>query len=447
MEYIPWIIATVSLCLTVVVLWRLIKLEKAGSAPSNDALLRQIQDMIADQERLARQEQADALQQSIKMLSDTLAGNQRSSNDMQMLKIGDIDRSISEKQQAMNQSVLAMMKQLEARFQTFETTNEQKLDAMRQTMAHRLQYMQEDNNKRLDSIRQTVDEKLQKTLEDKMTQSFRLVNERLEQVYKGLGEMQTLAVGVGDLKKVLSNVKTRGILGEIQLGAILEEILSPEQYAVNIATVPGSKNVVEYAVKLPGDDGAPVYLPIDSKFPGDAYAALQDAYDSGSAEAVQAAFQTLSTRIKSFAKDIHDKYIEPPHTTEFGIMFLPFEGLYAEVVNRGLVEVLQRDYKVNIAGPSTMAALLNSLQMGFRTVAIQKRSSEVWAILGAVKTEFDKFGDILAATQNRLNQAGAELDKLVGVRTRAIQRKLRSVEKLDDTPSSQWLETADNADE
>ena len=447
MEYIPWIIATVSLCLTVVVLWRLIKLEKAGSAPSNDALLRQIQDMIADQERLARQEQADALQQSIKMLSDTLAGNQRSSNDMQMLKIGDIDRSISEKQQAMNQSVLAMMKQLEARFQTFETTNEQKLDAMRQTMAQSLQYMQEDNNKRLDSIRQTVDEKLQKTLEDKMTQSFRLVNERLEQVYKGLGEMQTLAVGVGDLKKVLSNVKTRGILGEIQLGAILEEILSPEQYAVNIATVPGSKNVVEYAVTLPGADGAPVYLPIDSKFPGDAYAALQDAYDSGSAEAVQAAFQTLSTRIKSFAKDIHDKYIEPPHTTEFGIMFLPFEGLYAEVVNRGLVEVLQRDYKVNIAGPSTMAALLNSLQMGFRTVAIQKRSSEVWAILGAVKTEFDKFGDILAATQNRLNQAGAELDKLVGVRTRAIQRKLRSVEKLDDTPSSQWLETADNADE
>lgn len=447
MEYIPWIIATVSLCLTVVVLWRLIKLEKANSAPSNDALLRQIQDMIAEQERLARQEQADALQQSIKMLSDTLAGNQRSSNDMQMLKIGDIDRSISEKQQAMNQSVLTMMKQLEARFQTFETTNEQKLDAMRQTMAQSLQYMQEDNNKRLDSIRQTVDEKLQKTLEDKMTQSFRLVNERLEQVYKGLGEMQTLAVGVGDLKKVLSNVKTRGILGEIQLGAILEEILSPEQYAANIATVPGSKNVVEYAVKLPGDDGAPVYLPIDSKFPGDAYAALQDAYDSGSAEAVQAAFQTLSTRIKSFAKDIHDKYIEPPHTTEFGIMFLPFEGLYAEVVNRGLVEVLQRDYKVNIAGPSTMAALLNSLQMGFRTVAIQKRSSEVWAILGAVKTEFDKFGDILAATQNRLNQAGAELDKLVGVRTRAIQRKLRSVEKLNDAPSSQWLETADNADE
>ncbi len=447
MEYIPWIIATASLCLTVVVLWRLIKLEKASSAPSNDALLRQIQDMIAEQERLARQEQADALQQSIKMLSDTLAGNQRSSNDMQMLKIGDIDRSISEKQQAMNQSVLAMMKQLEARFQTFETTNEQKLDAMRQTMAQSLQYMQEDNNKRLDSIRQTVDEKLQKTLEDKMTQSFRLVNERLEQVYKGLGEMQTLAVGVGDLKKVLSNVKTRGILGEIQLGAILEEILSPEQYAANIATVPGSKNVVEYAVKLPGDDGAPVYLPIDSKFPGDAYVALQDAYDSGSAEAVQAAFQTLSTRIKSFAKDIHDKYIEPPHTTEFGIMFLPFEGLYAEVVNRGLVEVLQRDYKVNIAGPSTMAALLNSLQIGFRTVAIQKRSSEVWAILGAVKTEFDKFGDILAATQNRLNQAGAELDKLVGVRTRAIQRKLRSVEKLDDTPSSQWLETADNADE
>ena len=430
MEYIPWIIATVSLCLTVVVLWRLIKLEKAGSAPSNDALLRQIQDMIADQERLARQEQADALQQSIKMLSDTLAGNQRSSNDMQMLKIGDIDRSISEKQQAMNQSVLAMMKQLEARFQTFETTNEQKLDAMRQTMAQSLQYMQEDNNKRLDSIRQTVDEKLQKTLEDKMTQSFRLVNERLEQVYKGLGEMQTLAVGVGDLKKVLSNVKTRGILGEIQLGAILEEILSPEQYAVNIATVPGSKNVVEYAVKLPGDDGAPVYLPIDSKFPGDTYSALRDAVESCDKQRIELAQKALVQRIKGEAKDIHDKYIDPPNTTEFAIMFLPFEGLYSEVVNMGLVEVLQREYKVNIAGPSTMAALLNSLQMGFKTLAVQKRSAEVWKILGGVKTEFDKFNDVLVMTQQRLDQANKELDKLVGVRTRQIQRQLKDVESV-----------------
>lgn len=449
MEYIPWLIAVLSVCLSAVVLWRLIQLERKQNNRLDDVYFRQLQETLSEQQRLARQEQAETLQSSMKALGDMLTDSQRSSNEAQTQRIGEIDRNIMEKQQVMNQSVLALVGQLETRFKTFETTNEQKLDAMRQTISQRLQYLQEDNNKQLDTIRQTVDEKLQKTLEDKMTQSFQLVNERLEQVYKGLGEMQTLAVGVGDLKKVLSNVKTRGILGEIQLGAILEEILSPEQYDANIATVPGSKNVVEYAVKLPGDDGAPVYLPIDSKFPGDSYAALQDAYDSGSAEAVQAAFNVLAGRIKSFAKDIHDKYIEPPYTTEFGIMFLPFEGLYAEVVNRGLVEVLQRDYRVNIAGPSTMAALLNSLQMGFRTVAIQKRSSEVWTILGAVKSEFDKFGDILKATQNRLNQANAELDKLVGVRTRAIQRKLRDVEKLDGPQAAQLLETdtADTADE
>ena len=252
--------------------------------------------------------------------------------------------------------------------------------------------------------------------------------------------MQTLAVGVGDLKKVLSNVKARGIVGEIQLGAILEEILSPEQYATNVATVPGSKNVVEFAIRLPGDDDQPVWLPIDSKFPADAYANLQDAYDSGNQEAVTQAVNVLSQRIRSFAKDIHDKYIEPPYTTDFAILFLPFEGLYAEVVNRGLVETLQRDYRINIAGPSTMAALLNSLQMGFRTLAIQKRSSEVWTILGAVKTEFDKFHDVLAMTQQRLNQANNELDKLVGTRTRMIQRKLKAVDKLDPTQSAQLLE-------
>lgn len=423
MEYVALILSAIAVCLLVVVLWQIVALNRR----QNDGDLQKLQESLTEQQRLARQEQAESLQGSMKTLGELLTANQRSGNE----------------------SVATMMTQLENRFKTFETTNEQKLDAMRNTISQSLQYMQEDNSKRLENIRQTVDEKLQKTLEDKMTQSFQLVNERLEQVYKGLGEMQTLAVGVGDLKKVLSNVKTRGILGEIQLGAILEEILSPEQYEANIATVPGSKNVVEFAVKLPGDDGEPVYLPIDSKFPGDSYAALQEAYESGSAEAVQAAFNVLAARIKSFAKDIRDKYIEPPYTTEFGIMFLPFEGLYAEVVNRGLVEVLQRDYRVNIAGPSTMAALLNSLQMGFRTVAIQKRSGEVWKILGAVKTEFDKFGDILTATQNRLNQANAELDKLVGVRTRAIQRKLRDVEKLDGPQATLLLETdtVDTVDE
>ncbi len=227
----------------------------------------------------------------------------------------------------------------------------------------------------------------------------------------------------------------------------MKEILAPEQYETDVATIPGSKNRVEFAIKLPGEGDAPVYLPIDSKFPGDAYAALQDAYDSGSAEAVNAAFSALSTRIKTFAKDIRDKYVEPPYTTSFGIMFLPFEGLYAEVVNRGLLETLQREYSVNIAGPSTMAALLNSLQMGFKTLAIQKRSGEVWQILGAVKSEFGKFAEVLERTQNRLNMASKELDTLVGVRTRAISRRLRSVEKLDDARAEDVLTLETSADE
>lgn len=351
-----------------------------------------------------------------------------------------MDTHMQGQQEALARSLKDALAQMEQRIQSLEKLNEQKLEAIRVSMEQRLQYLQEDNNRRLDEMRKTVDEKLQKTLEETMTQSFRLVNERLEQVYKGLGEMQTLASGVGDLKKVLSNVKTRGILGEIQLGAILEEILTPEQYDMNVATVPGSKAVVEYAVRLPGNDGEHVYLPIDSKFPGDAYTALQDAYDSGNTEAVQAAAAVLMTRLKTFAKDIRDKYVEPPHTTDFAIMFLPFEGLYAEAVNRGMVEVLQRDYKINLAGPSTMAALLNSMQMGFRTLAIQKQSAEVWKLLGAVRTEFDKFHDVLAMTQTRLDQAHKELDKLVGVRTRVIQRHLRDVERLDETQATALLE-------
>ncbi len=285
-------------------------------------------------------------------------------------------------------------------------------------------------------MRKTVDKKLQQTLEEKMTQSFALVNERLEQVYKGLGEMQTLASGVGDLKKVLSNVKTRGILGEIQLGSILNEILSPAQYEENVVTKKGTRNVVEFAVKLPADEDKFIYLPIDSKFPGDSYSALRDAIDEGDKERINMAAKQLVTTIKNEAKDIRDKYIDPPNTTDFAIMFLPFEGLYCEVVNRGLVEVLQRDYKVNVAGPSTMAALLNSLQMGFKTLAVQKRSTEVWKILSDVKKEFDTFNSVLENTQNRLKQANDELEKLVGVRTRQIQRKLKDVQSTDTLPDN-----------
>lgn len=339
-------------------------------------------------------------------------------------------RQILLNQQSFAQSQNDRAVQLEQRLHSFSSDNVQSLENIRRSVDEKLESIRRENLRQLDEMRQTVDEKLQKTLEDKMNKSFSLVNERLEQVYKGLGEMQTLAVGVGDLKKVLSNVKTRGILGEIQLGAILSEILSKEQYEENIATQKGSKNVVEFAIKLPSDGDSIVYLPIDSKFPGDTYSALRDAVESGDKQSIESAQKALVQRIKSEAKDIHDKYIDPPNTTEFAIMFLPFEGLYSEVVNMGLVEVLQREYKVNIAGPSTMAALLNSLQMGFKTLAVQKRSAEVWKILGGVKTEFDKFNDVLVMTQQRLDQANKELDKLVGVRTRQIQRQLKDVESV-----------------
>ena len=324
-------------------------------------------------------------------------------------------------QQSFAQSQNDRAVQLEQRLHSFSADNVQSLENIRRSVDEKLESIRRENLRQLDEMRQTVDEKLQKTLEEKMNKSFSLVNERLEQVYKGLGEMQTLAVGVGDLKKVLSNVKTRGILSEI---------LTKEQYEEHIATKKGSKNVVEFAIKLPSDGAGTVYLPVDSKFPGDTYSALRDAIESCDKQRIETAQKALVQRIKGEAKDIHDKYIDPPNTTEFAIMFLPFEGLYSEVVNMGLVEVLQREYKVNIAGPSTMAALLNSLQMGFKTLAVQKRSAEVWKILGGVKTEFDKFNDVLVMTQQRLDQANKELDKLVGVRTRQIQRQLKDVESV-----------------
>jgi len=324
-----------------------------------------------------------------------------------------------------------------------EKTNEAKLDNVRSTISEGLKDLREENTKKLDEIRGTVDEKLQTTLEKRISESFQTVSNQLEQVYKSMGEMQNLATDVGGLKKVLTGVKTRGILGEVQLGAILSEILAPEQYETNVITVPGSKERVEFAVKLPGNDGSPVLLPIDSKFPGDRYAQLLAAQESGDKAAVDEAYKALERIIKDEAKDIAEKYISVPYTTAFGIMFLPFEGLYAEVVNRGLLEQLQREYKVNIAGPSTMAAYLNSLQMGFRTLAIQKRSSEVWEVLGAVKTEFDTFEGVMIKMQDHLRQTTADLDKLAGTRTRAIKRKLKDIETLDLGEASKILELSE----
>ena len=380
-----------------------------------------------------QQAQSEAMQDD---LNRALSDLRRELNESVQSSVSHLGRMILEQQRNSDAQGETRFKTFEQgneqRLKSFEFNNEQKLEAIRQTVERRLVSMQTDNAQKLEEMRKTVDDKLQQTLETKIAQSFKLVNERLEQVYKGLGEMQTLANGVGDLKKVLSNVKTRGILGEIQLGAILEEILSPEQYVTNAITKIGSSERVEYAVKLPTDDGAPVYLPIDSKFPADLYSNLQDAYESGSPESISASILLLTQRIKQEAAKIRDKYLDPPNTTDFAIMFLPFEGLYAEVVNRGLVEELQRTYRVNIAGPSTMAALLNSLQMGFRTFAIQKRSSEVWRVLGAVKTEFQKFSNVLASSRKRLQQVDDDLEQLIGTRTRAITRNLRAVEQLDE---------------
>ena len=376
-----------------------------------------------------RRRQADTklLEDKISRLETTLLAEQRAGRQENTQSV-----------QAMSQVLLT------AQGQANQAMTES-LENIRRAVSGQLDTIRQENNRQLEQMRQTVDEKLQKTLNDRISQSFQLVNERLEQVYAGLGEMKTLASGVGDLKKVLSNVKTRGVLGEFQLGAILEQILSPEQYEANVKTRPGSTHYVEYAIKLPGNDDGTVWLPIDAKFPVDAYTQLLDAYDTGDADAVKAAGSALDARIRAFAKDIRDKYIDPPNTTDFGIMFLPIEGLYAEVVRRGLVEILQRDYHVNIAGPTTMAAVLNSLQMGFRTLAIQKRSGEVWKVLGAVKTEFEKFGGAVKAAQNRLEQASDELDKLVGVRTRQIQRKLANVTNLAEPEAVALLE--DGSDE
>ncbi|MCD8144367.1 MAG: DNA recombination protein RmuC [Oscillospiraceae bacterium] len=318
---------------------------------------------------------------------------------------------------------------MERRLHSLESSNEDKLDKIRQTVAQSLNQQRVENNQRLEDIRGTVDERLQSTLETRISESFQSVSKQLEEVYKGLGEMKNLANDVGGLKQVLSGVKTRGILGEVQLEAILQEILAPEQYETNVATVPGSSNRVEFAIRLPGQsEGQPVYLPIDSKFPGDRYAQLQEAQAQGDRELVAKAEKELEKVLRSEAKDIRDKYLKEPYTTNFGIMFLPFEGLYAEAVNMGMVERLQTEYHVNIAGPSTMAALLNALQMGFQTLAIQKRSSEVWQVLSEVKTEFAKFEEILTKMQGHLNQTSKDLDALLTTRTRAINRKLKDVQ-------------------
>ena len=392
------ILALAALCAVLLVLILIKVSRKTDDSKEKELLLSQL-----------KQGSQQAMMEVMNTANQSITGNIRALGDQLGSNVG-----------AINQTMGQQLKTMETRLQHMDQMSEQKLEALRESMLRSMQDMRQENAKKLDEIRGTVDEKLQDTLQKKITESFQTVSNQLEQVYKGLGEMQHLAADVGGLKQVLSGVKTRGILGEIQLGAILEEILSPEQYETNVATIPESRERVEFAVKLPGNDGEKVYLPIDSKFPGDTYMHLQDALESGDKLAVEEARKSLTAVLKKSAKDIRDKYVEPPYTTTFGILFLPFEGLYAEVVNQGLIEVLQREYSINVAGPSTMAALLNSLQMGFRTLAIQKRSNEVWKVLGEVKTEFSKFEGVMEKMQNHLRQ--------------------RSVQQLEDIAETELLE-------
>jgi len=377
-----------------------------------------VEKVIKDEVIANRKETAHSQQQARQELGSALKS---SSESLQQRMVENI-RLQKDQLDSFSQQLMAMAK-----------LNEEKLEAMRQTMESQLKAIQEDNTKKLEQMRATVDEKLQTTLEKRLGESFRQVSDRLEQVYKGLGEMRTLATGVGDLKKVLTNVKTRGTWGEIRLSHILEQILTPDQYDVNVATKKNSNDRVEFAIKLPGQDVDKekiVWMPIDSKFPQEDYQRLIDAQEDADKELAEKSIKNLEMRIKAEAKHIKEKYLDPPHTTDFGIMFLPVEGLYAEVLRRpGLCDTLQRDYRIVVAGPTTLAALLNSLQMGFRTLAIEKRSSEVWELLGVVKTEFGKFGDVLSKTKKKLQEASNTIDQ-AEVRTRAIERKLKKVQQI-----------------
>lgn len=362
----------------------------------------------------------------------------------------ELSRSIRELRMEMMQTLNLNMQQLQdALHKNMITAGELQREKF-DTMTHQQELLLKSTEKQLDDMRLMVEEKLQKTLNERIGQSFEIVRSQLENVQKGLGEMKSLAQDVGGLKKVLSNVKMRGTFGEVQLGALLEQMMSPEQYESNVKTKKSGTEFVEYAIKLPGKDDANniVYLPIDAKFPKDIYEQYYDAFESGDVSLIDSCGKQLENTIKKMAKDIRDKYIDPPFTTDFAILFLPFENIYAEVIRRtALIETLQKEYKIVITGPTTLGAILNSLQMGFRTLAIQKRTGEVWTILGAVKTEFSKFGGLLEKVQKNLQSAGDQLEEVMGKRTRAIERKLRQVEQLPHEESQKILPIVDEGDE
>lgn len=396
---------------------------------------KELEKNIADNSEKSRASTLDFLQRQLKQNADAQADLQSRLAAADDRRFSDFRENTAKNIEDLRKTVAEFSNSMDKRFNFFQSQNAEQMKQINRTMEKKMSDLQQNNEKKLDEMRATVDEKLQKTLESRLTESFKQVSERLERVYKSLGEMQKVSAGVDDLKRVLSNVKTRGILGEVQLGSILEQILSPEQYDTNVITKKGSTERVEYAVKMPGADNGFVYLPIDAKFPLDAYQKLLDAYDSRNRDFVKDAQKELKTRIKGFAKDISTKYIDVPNTTEFAIMFLPTEGLYSEVVRMGLIEELQRE-KINIAGPTTMAALLNSLQMGFKTLAVQKKSAEVWKVLAEVKTEFAKFSDSLEKTKRIMSKAQDELNTLSGTRMNVMSRKLKDVSTFDYTPDN-----------
>ncbi len=409
---------------------------------------RQLEGVLREEQRAGRSELAQALGGMSQQQHERIEGfgrrldllTERTDTGLQSLRQGLADDA----RKTREESALTLKHfgdLLEQRLTALTADNEKRLTDIRTTLEAKLGAIQQDNAAKLEQMRATVDEKLQSTLETRLGQSFQLVSDRLEAVQRGLGEMQSLAAGVGDLKRVLTNVKTRGTFGEVQLGALLDQILVAEQYAANVATVPGSSERVEYAIRLPGtEEGVPVWLPIDAKYPVEDYQRLLDAQDNADVEAAALASRALEMRVREEAKRIRTKYVAPPHTTDFAILFLPTEGLYAEVIRRpGLSDLLQRDFRVTVAGPTTLTALLNSLQMGFRTLAIEKRSSEVWQVLAAVKTEFGKFGTVLEKTRKQLDTVRNSIDT-AGVRTRAIERRLRGVESLTGEESQGVLE-------
>lgn len=431
----------IALTITGVILMIVLLVKHSGS--SQNVLNKKIDDYekkldsyeknLKDEFERNRKETSENERFSRRESQETLLNFQNSVN-------GKLDNLTKNTQDSLTSSLTKFMESLSKRFDSLSKITQDTLNNQKQTMQISLKEIQDSNEKKLEQMRMTVDEKLQKSLDEKFKNSFNMIAERLDQVHKGLGEMQNIAVGVGDLKKVLDNVKTRGNLGEVQLASILEQIMAPGQYEEQAHIYPKKDLKVDFAIRYPGsDENQNVYLPIDAKFPGETYAALQDAYETGDKDNVESAWKILETEIKKEAKSIHDKYIYEPVTTPFAVMFLPFEGLYAEIARRNMVELLQREYCVTIAGPSTMAAMLSSLLMGFRTLQIQKRSAEVWNILSAVKTEFNSFAKVFASAQTRIRQLDEDMDKLIGVRTRQIQKALKNVQELD-VPSSEVLE-------